>query len=213
MKLFQALGYFLRSREHGILLGVSGLLALGAGLVSGSWILIPGITLGASYLVLGTGAFLSPLGSRALVRVKESDRLRKQKITLQKYQQLREELAMLRVADPELKKSLEYFLLISGQYFQAARDVGSYSPKAHAAMEKVQELCQLLLEEQNEESVQKRYAIADTDDFEAFRKKALDLMAAYTQDILEETKFGLKGLSREEVLQITDEMKANGGNQ
>jgi hypothetical protein len=208
MKFSETLKLFLRSGLNLILF--TGSVGLSLSLLFFTE-LIWGLSLLAgagAYLLTGTVALSTPMGAKAISRIKQKDRKKQLEHTLSHYQALRESLVRLRVSDEDLKKRLEYFLLVSGEYLEAAQREGDYSPEAHHAMDKVQRLCQLILEEQDEESTQERYAIADTDDFEVFRAQAFNLIEEHTQTISRSHAQGLHEITREEELEIAQEMRA-----
>ncbi len=95
--------------------------------------------------------------------VKEQDYLRFLKVSerIQEASDIRDKVSFIRIADAELAESVQYFLLVSGQYLDSCRKEHLYDPVANDALSSVLSLIQGFLSESDETSVEKRFKLPD----------------------------------------------------
>jgi hypothetical protein len=159
------------------------------------------------YLLVSGLILFSRRGAKEIAGVKEDGRLKKITETINQYSHLRDKISFLRVADRDVQKAIEYFLLISGTYLDKCREHKTYSPHANHAMEEVLTVCQLYLEELDESSTEKRYNINDKEDFKDYKDKTLAQIQQAAETIKEKTTEDLAGLSREDQFEIMEELR------
>jgi hypothetical protein len=208
MKAKELLGYYLRSKIN-ILLSV----LFGAAIITSS-LALPGmlrilIPLGCilAYLATGTVILLTGRGAREIVHVKDEDLSRRIAQTIDHYGRVRERISNLRLGDTEIRKAVEYFLLVSGSYLEKCRELSTYSPQANNAIDEACTVCQLYLEELDESSTEKRYKIQDTEDFSGFKQKTLEHIRSLARTIKEKITHDLDGLSREDRFKVMEELE------
>lgn len=160
----------------------------------------------AAYLVVTVLLLFSRKGAAEIVGEEEEDRGKALKEKIAHYAELRERLAVLRLGDEEVRKALEYFLLASGEYLAACRELSSRSPAADAEIEKVLDVCQIFLGESDESSSEKRYAVQDGGEFRDCRQRTVDAIMASAAVVKKRTDTDLRGLTRGEKMEIIEEM-------
>lgn len=170
----------------------------------GSWAL-PGVAvvIGA-YVVVTAGLFFSRKGAEEIVTESEEDRLKGIRQKIQHYAELRERISVLRIGDESMRKSLEYFLLVSGTYIDTCRELGLYSPRANKRIEDVLEVCQVFLGEKDEGATEKRYGLAASEDL---AKESVEAVMAAASDIKQAITEDLEGLSGKDRLSIIEELE------
>jgi hypothetical protein len=208
MKMKKLLHYYLRSKINIFL----SLFFVAAAVTSGFFlqgllrIVIP---LGCvfTYIIASCLLLFSRRGAQEIVSVKDEDRLRRTEQTIARYENMRERMSVLRVGDTDVRKAIEYFLLISGTYLEKCRELKSYSPAANHALEEALAVCQLYLEELDESSTEKRYAVHDKEDFTTYKQKTIKNIKALSQTIKEKMTQDIEGLSRQERFEVMEELK------
>jgi hypothetical protein len=208
MKMKKLLHYYLRSKINIFL----SLFFVAAAVTSGFFlqgllrIVIP---LGCvfTYIIASGLLLFSRRGAQEIVSVKDEDRLRRTEQTIARYENMRVRMSVLRVGDTDVRKAIEYFLLISGTYLEKCRELKSYSPAANHALEEALAVCQLYLEELDESSTEKRYAVHDKEDFTTYKQKTIKNIKALSQTIKEKMTQDLEGLSRQERFEVMEELK------
>jgi hypothetical protein len=208
MKMKKLLHYYLRSKINIFL----SLFFVAAAVTSGFFlqgllrIVIP---LGCvfTYIIASGLLLFSRRGAQEIVSVKDEDRLRRTEQTIARYENMRERMSVLRVGDTDVRKAIEYFLLISGTYLEKCRELKSYSPAANHALEEALAVCQLYLDEMDDSSTEKRYAVHDKEDFTTYKQKTIKNIKALSQTIKEKMTQDLEGLSRQERFEVMEELK------
>jgi hypothetical protein len=208
MKMKKLLHYYLRSKTNIILSFLFAAAAVTSVLILQGLLRIF-VPLGCAFTYMITsGVFLfSRRGAQEIVSVKDEDRLRRTEQTIARYENMRERISVLRVGDTDVRKAIEYFLLISGSYLEKCRELKSYSPAANHAIEEAFTVCQLYLEELDESSTEKRYAVHDKEDFTTYKQKTIKNIKALSQTIKEKMTQDLEGLSRQERFEVMEELK------
>ncbi|MBN1797578.1 MAG: hypothetical protein JW822_03315 [Spirochaetales bacterium] len=208
MKIKKLLHYYLRSKIN-IFLSVlfSTAIISSALLLQGLLkILIPP---GCVFVYLITSGLIlfSRRGAQEIVNVKNEDRTRDITQTITQSEKKRERISFLRIGDSEVKKTIEYFLLISGSYLEKCRELKTYSPDAHHAIDQVLTICQLYLEELDESATEKRYSVHDKEDFTTYKQETIKNLKALTHTIKKKMTEDLVGLSRHEQFEVMEELK------
>jgi hypothetical protein len=198
---------YLRSRLNLWVSAAAAGLIIAAAVFLGSWLLAAAILVLFAYLVATFLLFFSHRGAREVVEESEQDRMKKVREKIDYYARMREQIAVLRVGDEAMRKSLEYFLLESGAYIEKCRQAGLYSPRANKRIEDALEICQAFLGELDESSTEKRYGVRDGESFEEFAKRSVDAVMAAGSDIKEWTTEDLIGLSAQDRLSIIEELE------
>lgn len=180
---------------------VLSLLFLGRGALLASLLLI------ALYCALTALLFFSRRGAREIVAESEEDRLSKIRRKIDGYAAVRDRISVLRIGDEAMAKSLEYFLLVSGEYLQKCREVSGYSPHANERIDRVLEICQVFLGERDEGATGRRYGVqegeAAGDPSARFSRAIMECASVIKERATED----LLGLSGEERLRIMDELE------
>jgi hypothetical protein len=182
-------------------------------MIIGSTLLFQGllkvvVPVGIFILYITTTFFIlfSKRGAKEILNEQEEDRVKKISKVITRYREMRDRIAFLRVGDNEVRKAVEYFLLVSGNYFNKCRERVSYSPEANRKIEQVLELCQIYLEEYDERLTEKRYGVKDKDHFDSYKKRTITAIQDAADDIKKKIENDLSDLSREEKLEIIEEM-------
>jgi hypothetical protein len=207
MKIKQLLRYYLKSPLN-IFISIS---AVGAVIVC--LVLLRGITriivpLGIVpvYLIISALLLFSKRGATEIVSVKENEKLLEIRQTIDKYSGVRERISFLRLGDRDIRKAVEYFLLVSGTYLEKCRELSTYSPQANSGIDEALTVCQLYLEELDESSTEKRYSIEDKEEFTGFKQKTLEHIMSLARTIKEKTTEDLAGLSRKDRFTVMEEL-------
>jgi mannitol-1-phosphate/altronate dehydrogenase len=208
MKMKKLLHYYLRSKTNMILSLLFTAAAVTSGLILHGLlqIAIP-LSLVLVYFFTSGLILFSRRGAQEIVNVKDEDRERLTEQIITRYENTRERISVLRIGDAEVRKTIEYFLLISGSYLEKCRELASYSPAANHAIEEALTVCQLYLEELDESSTEKRYAVHDKEDFTTYKQKTIKNIKALSQTIKEKMTRDLEGLSRQEQFEVMEELK------
>jgi len=200
---------YLRSRLS------AALAAAGAVLVVLSLLLLPGRSLvpilcvAAAYVVVTAAVFFSRRGATEIVRGSEQDQRAKNRRKIASMVELRERIAVLRLGDERISHAIEYFLQESGAYLEKCRELARYSPLANERIERVMEICQVLLGERDEEATGRRYGVpgsADAPTAETAEGFARDIRDC-ARVIKDRTVEDLLGGSDAERLEITQELE------
>ena len=208
MNIKKLLSYYLRSKVNIFLsLLFSAALIITVIVLQGLLKLL--IPLGCVFTYLITSALIlfSRRGAQEIVSVKDEDRSRRTEQIITRYEKIRERVSFLRIGDPDVQKTIEYFLLISGSYLEKCRELKTYSPDANHAIEEVITVCQLYLEELDEAATEKRYEVHDKDDFTTYKQKTIHTVKTLTQTIKEKMTEDLAGLSRRERFEVMEELQ------
>ena len=208
MKIKKLLHYYLRSKVN-IFLSVFFCAAIITSIVLLQGLLKIVVPLGCflMYVITSSLILFSRRGAQEIVNVKAQDRSRNVAQTIEQYTHIRERISFLRIGNTDVRKSIEYFLLISGNYLQKCQEFKTYSPEANHAIQETLTICQLYLEELDESATEKRYAIHDEDDFTNYKQKTIKNIKALSQTIKEKMTEDIDVLSRQERFQVIEELK------
>ncbi len=155
MRLGRACKLFLRSNTHLVLLAVY-LCLLMISLFIIESVFLP-IALSAGYLLAAAAIFFSKRGAREIVNEQEEDRERLASDKLSEAEEVRERISFLRIADPEVRKVIEYFFLVSGRFLGTCRKENTYLPQGTYEIDKVSGICSAYLHGLENRSSNKRY--------------------------------------------------------
>jgi len=169
-------------------------------------IIIPAAAL-ILFLITTSLLMFSKKGAETINKIAEKARLKKIYKKIHNYEQIREKLTHLRISDEQVRKALEYFLLVSGDYLSKCNELKSYSPEANQQIQEALTICQIYLEELDESSTEKRYNIIDPQDFTNFKKKTCQSLTEAGQLIKEKMSHDLVGVTRKDTLEIIEEMR------
>jgi len=198
---------YLRSRLN-VAVAVVSLAALVAGLVFFRGRLLAAIG-GAAALYAAVTAllFFSRRGATAVVAEADADRAASIRKKLDEAAALRQRIAVLRLGDEELRRTVENFLLVSGQYLEKARASGGWSPHANDKIRQALEVCQVYLGEKDESSTEKRYGTADGDEDADVRGRSIAAIRECAAAIRQHALDDLGGLDGTEQLGLIEEME------
>lgn len=160
----------------------------------------------SAYAVVTAFLLFSGKGAREIVGEEEEDRGKAVRAKTAHYAALRERLSVLRIGDEEVRKALEYFLLVSGEYLAACGELAGRSPAADAEIEKVLELCQIFLGEADESSTERRYEVKDGGEFQDYGRRTAAAIRESAAVVKKRTDTDLRGLTRGERMGIIEEM-------
>jgi hypothetical protein len=207
MNIKDILGYYLRSKLNIFLSALFGAaLIIAVLLLQGPPRLIVPIACAAAYLAAGAVMLLSGRGAGEIINVRDEDRSRRIRRTIERCNRVRDRISRLRLGDEEVRRAVEYFLLVSGGYLEKCGELSAYSPQANNAIDEACTVCQLYLEELDESSTEKRYQVSDPRDFTGFKQKTLDHLMSLARTIKEKTTQDLEGLSREDRFKVMEEL-------
>ena len=200
---------YLRSRLNFTVAGAASALLILSGLFLGRWFAFAAPLIVVIYAVFTFLLFYSRKGARQIVEESERDRLSKVRGKIDSSASMRERIAVMRVGDEGMRKSLEYFLLASGTYLQKCRETDLYSPRASARMEDVLGILQAFLGEKDQTSTEKRYGVKDGESFEEFSARCIEAVRDAAKDVTTWTTEDLTGLSGRDSLEIIEEMEGD----
>jgi cell division protein FtsL len=207
MRLGRAFKLFLRSNTHLALLAVYlCLLIISLFLIKSAF--LP-IALSAGYLFTAVGIFFSKRGAREIVNEQEEDQERLASDKLSEAEKTRERISFLRIADPEVRKVIEYFLLISGRFLEACRKDNTYFPRGTYEIDKVSGICSAYLHGLDNTSCNKRYRPGVRQTARELTVETVELIRASTGRLSRVTELDLEqtgGADRLEIEKETDEI-------
>jgi hypothetical protein len=149
---------------------------------------------------------LSKAGARGIVAEKAEERNEKTQKRIQDAAETRDKIAFLRIGDQEVRKSIEYLLLVSGEYIQKCRELGRFSPAANERIQQVLEVCQIYLKDLDESSTEKRYKIEEDPNIEDSRDRTIRLIRECAIDIKKRSIDDFTDITLEEKMEIMEEM-------
>ncbi|MBN2536622.1 MAG: hypothetical protein JXB88_27310 [Spirochaetales bacterium] len=161
------------------------------------------------YITATVIILFSKQGAKEILSEQEEDRVKKVNRVITRYREMRDRIAFLRIGDDEMRKAVEYFLLVSGNYFNKCRELLSYSPEANRKIEQVLEICQIYLEEYDDRLTEKRYGVKDKDHFDAYQQRTIKAIQDAADSIKKKMANDLSDLTREEKLEIIEEMNSD----
>jgi hypothetical protein len=198
---------YLRSRLNLWVAAAAALLIVISGLLLGPWALGGVVVVAAAYAVTTLLLFFSRRGAEQIVGETDQARRKKTREKIDSYARLRDRVSYLRIGDPEMRKAVEYFLLVSGTYIEKCRELDLYSPQANKRMEDVLEICQAYLGELDESSSERRYGVKDGESMEEFGRRSVSDIKEAAADIKTRITEDLEGVSREDRLAIIEEIE------
>jgi hypothetical protein len=198
---------YLRSRLNLWVGGAAAALLIIAALFVGRWLPFAALTVLAGYAAATVLLFFSRKGAGQIVEESEQDRQKKIREKIQASTVVRDRIAVLRVGDEGMRKSLEYFLLASGTYIEKCRELDLYSPRANARIEDVLGITQAFLGEMDQSSTEKRYGVKDGESFPEFTARCVEAVSAAATDLTRWTTEDLTGLSGRDSLAIIEELE------
>ena len=150
---------YLRSRLNlGVSAGAAGLLALVLAFLR-PHALVPALAVAAAWVIVTGLLFFSRTGAHEVVEENEEELAKKVRAKIEAVSAVRERVAVLRIGDEKMAKSIELFLLESGTYLEKCRELSTYSPVANERIQRVMEICQVFLGEKDESSTARRYQV------------------------------------------------------
>jgi hypothetical protein len=161
----------------------------------------------ALYAAVTVLLFFSRRGATAVVAGADADRAASVRRKLDEAAALRQRIAVLRLGDEELRRAVENFLLVSGQYLEKARTAGSWSPQANDRIRQALEICQIYLGEKDESSTEKRYGTADGDEDADVHGRSIAAIQECAAAIRQHALDDLGGLDGTEQLGLIEEME------
>jgi hypothetical protein len=161
----------------------------------------------ALYAAVTVLLFFSRRGATAVVAGADADRAASVRRKLDEAAALRQRIAVLRLGDEELRRAVENFLLVSGQYLEKARTAGSWSPQANDRIRQALEICQIYLGEKDESSTEKRYGTADGDEDADVHGRSIAAIRECAAAIRQHALDDLGGLDGTEQLGLIEEME------
>jgi hypothetical protein len=162
------------------------------------------------YLIATALLFFSRKGASEVVAESEEDRLNAISAKIDGYSRIRDRIAVLRIGDEGVRKAVEHFLLVSGDYIQKCRGLSSYSPQANERIERALEICQVFLGEADESSTERRYGTAARgadETSEDFAARSIEAMGECAAVIKDRAVRDLEGSSGAERLAIMKELE------
>ncbi len=197
---------YLRSRLHlALALSAAGLVVLSA-LFLRPHALVPILVILAAYVGLTGALFFTRRGAREVVAESDEARLKMVRLKITKYEQIRDQVSVLRLGSDEMGRAVELFLQESGSYLEKCRELSAYSPLANERIERVLEICQVFLGERDEAATGRRYGVPGTPEgapAESLSKDIVECAAVIKQRTTED----LLGMSGKERLQIMKELE------
>ena len=206
MKLYRALGLFLKSRLHLTLLAVLG----GAVLVT--LLLAPeSLAMVAPFALLlyavGAGLLLlSGRGARAVVDEAEEERAKRVLARLDHFRELRDRLSYLRIGDEEVRRAVEHFLLVSGEYLERCNELVAYAPACNQAIEEALEIVQVYQQGLDGAATGRRYAVDDPRAFAEYEERTIAALRERTRLVQEKAVEFFDELTPEERLRVLEEL-------
>ncbi|MBN2444238.1 MAG: hypothetical protein JXJ04_22950 [Spirochaetales bacterium] len=161
-----------------------------------------------SYLVITIKILSSKHGAKEILIEQEEDRINKVNKIITQYREMRDRIAFLRIGDEEVKKAINFFLLISGNYFNKCKELLTYSPEANRKIEEILELCQIYLEEYDEEITEIKFNMEDDDRVEQYKERTVKAIFDAAEIIKNKMKDDFSGITRSEKFEIIEEMNS-----
>jgi hypothetical protein len=176
---------YLRSRLN---LGVS--VAAGCLFVLALVFLRPHAFLPALLIVVGYAAvtgllFFSRAGAREVVAESDQDSAARTKAKIDAVAAVRERIAVLRIGDEKVALAVEFFLQEAGAYLDECRRLSTYSPLANDRVNRVLDICQVFLNERDQDATARRYQTVTEAGSETPAPKPADTAESLAKDIRE----------------------------
>jgi hypothetical protein len=162
MKMDHTLLLYLRSALNKWLLAGAVVTAVSGALFSGPMgrLLIP-LTSIAGYLAVTVLMLQSRRGAGAIIAEGEEDRVKETLAAIRSSAAERDRIAVLRIADEKVRKAVEYFLQVSGEYIEECKRQSTYSPEGSDRIREVLALLQIHLERLDGASTDEEYGLKD----------------------------------------------------
>jgi hypothetical protein len=165
----------------------------------------------AGYLAITVAMLRSQSGAKAIVKEGDEDRTKAALAAIRATGIERDRIAVLRIADPRVRKAVEYFLQISGEYLEACRRLATYSPEGSEKVREVLSLLQIHLERLDGASTEEEYGLKDQGAVKSSREEATEETVAgihaAASFVKERMASELSVLAAQDKLQIMEEME------
>lgn len=163
------------------------------------------------YLAVTVAVLQSRRGATAIIAEGEEDRAEKILAAIRSTGAERDRIAVLRIADAKVRKAVEYFLQVSGEYLEACTRLSTYSPEGSERIREVLALLQVFLERLDGASTDEEYGLKEQNAVRSARETS----AAETVDRIHDAAKFVKGrmagelsvLAAGDRLEIMDEME------
>jgi hypothetical protein len=207
MEVRRALRLYLKSPLNLALAGAAGGLLLLTLLFAPAALPLAAPLVAIAYAGLTAALFLSRRGAQAVAAEAEEERRRRILERIGRFRELRERIAYLRIGEEEMRKAVEHFLLVSGEYLDRAAELAVYSPPCNQAIEEVLEIVQIYLKELDESATERRYAVRDPRDFADYQERTLAAVRERARLIKEKAVEFFDELTPEERMRVLEEME------
>jgi len=158
------------------------------------------------YLAVSIYFISTKSGVKEIIKENEEERLHKVEEIIKDYIDIRDTISYLRINDGDIRKVIEYFLLVSGNYLNKCKELNTYSPESNNQIQEALKICQIYLEELDETVTEEQYGIKDSEDFSDYKKRTINSITACSNTIKAKTQTELSGLTRSEQMEIIEEM-------
>ena len=206
MKLSRALGLFLKSRLHLTLLAVLGGAVLVTLLLAPESLAMVAPFALVLYAIVAALLLLSGRGAQAVVDEAEEERRRRVLERLDQVRGLRDRLSFLRLGDEEVRRAVEHFLLVSGEYLERCNELVSYAPPCNQAIAEALEIVQAYQQGLDGAATERRYAVDDPRAFAEYRERTVAALRERARLVQEKSLEFFDELTPEERLRVLEEL-------
>jgi hypothetical protein len=212
MKTDHPIMLYLRSRLNRALLICAIAVGLGGAVFLGPMgrLLVPLAAI-VGYLGATVGILQSRRGASAILEEGDEDRTKAAVAAIRASEAERERIAVLRIADQGVRKAVEFFLQVSGEYLEACRRLSTYSPQGSDRIRDVLALLQIYLERLDGASTDEEYALQEKGAVQSSRagnaQETVSRIREAAAFIRERMASDLAVLAAQDRLELMDEME------
>jgi hypothetical protein len=183
MDIRKAVILYLRSNTN-LVLAAAAICGIAAAVIAVAPPLVPA-AIAAAYLVVSTGILFSKRGAEEIVKEQEEIHTLTAVERIQSAKKTRDRLAYLRIADPFVKKELDYFVLIAGQIIEESEAQRRFHPAIAGELGDVMTACNRYLKTADSLALQDRYETGKTTKRDATAVKTAEFIKRSAQQLLE----------------------------
>jgi hypothetical protein len=176
---------------------------------------LPALLIVVAYAAVTGLLFFSRAGAREVVAESDEESAARTKAKIDAVAAVRERIAVLRIGDEKVALAIELFLQESGAYLDECRRLCTYSPLANDRVDRVLEICQVFLDERDQDATTRRYEtgtgsvtpVAKPPEYAASLAKDIRDCAAFVRARITEDLLGTSGGDRLAIMKELEEKK------
>jgi hypothetical protein len=170
---------------------------------------LPALLIVLAYAAVTGLLFFSRTGAREVVAESDQESAARIKAKIDAMAAIRERIAVLRIGDEKVALAVEFFLQESGAYLDECRRLSTYSPLANDRVDRVLEICQVFLNERDQDATARRYEAGTAKPADTAESLAKDIRecAAFVRARITEDLLGTSGSDRLAIMKELEEKK------